>query len=168
MPNESKLGGDAAGSREGRKRLALQLAGKRFVVVEELLDLEIDGIWDVVRDIQGFDTVAAAIDGVEARMTALKQEILGRYPSARDLQPQAEQRQLSMAGTSGEIRLERTVGFRMGDREHFFSFTTYWDILDLGIEGSRAPVEALLDFYGNSVMLLRFIARLGLNEPAHP
>ena len=51
MLKKSKAGRVAPGSADGKERLSRQLAGKRFLAVEELFGLQIDGISNVVLDI---------------------------------------------------------------------------------------------------------------------
>lgn len=141
--------------------MALDLAGKRIVVVCESIELDIDGLFNSLHSIKSFDCVDDAHKDIQECREALRSNVLGRYPSARESSPDpsSSQRDLHFCSSSNEVLCIEQMTFRLDQLDHFFAHSMFWDLLRL--DTSEQVLDRLYVAYGRPREIEWYIVQLG-------
>ena len=151
--------------RYGLGSLASELAGKQFVVLGESIELDLDGLFNSIHSIRGFNSIEDAYKDIHESRELLRAKIISLYQTARESlpNPSSNQRDLHFDDTSNEVSCVEQITFRLDQLDHFFAHSIFWDLLRFDV--SDKVVSCLNIAYGQPREIESYIERLGADVP---
>jgi len=147
---------------------------KNIIVVEELIHLDYDGLYNELGRLFRVNNLDMALHMIKLIQDERMNQALAEYPDSVVYLASPECRDLHFHPVEGEAAMLQSIGFKMRDVPNLYGLTSYCDILEVSQSVISGLPCSLGQFYGKDYeQMLSFAFDLGKGvlgspEPIYP